>query len=85
MRADQDKIEKGAQMKGYGDAGVGSAATGEKGEQAGRGEKKGKGTRERSLFQASRRLKGLSAVNQDVRFRSLVKDLNIWNHSETED
>lgn len=48
-------------------------------------EKKGKDMRERSLFQASRRLQGLSAVNQDVRFRSLVKDLNIWNLSEPED
>lgn len=47
--------------------------------------KKGKGMRERSLFQASRRLQGLSAVNQHVSFRSLVKDLNIWNLSETED
>lgn len=39
----------------------------------------------RSLFRASWHLQGVSAVNQDVRLRSLVKDLNSRNYSETED
>lgn len=55
------------------------------GETSRRREKESKGMKGRSLFRASWHLQGVSAVNQDVRLRSLVKDLNIGNYSETED
>lgn len=83
-RAHQDKIEReliwrDMEMRVWAQQQLGKGGTSRQ------REKKGKGMRERSLFQASQRLQGLPTVSQDVRFRSLVKDLNILNHSETVD